>query len=330
MSVVNSVNPAESLMYLIRLISLLAIYLSIYNIIQVENDALKILRAVIYSSIIPVSLGFYQYIVGGGLLSPEFNFNRLNSTFIHPNVYAFYLITILFYIIFLYYLEKYITGESDLRFKIVLSILVLIQLVFTYSRGAWIGVMAGLLVVALFMKETRKWIVISSILFIIVFLPQILNRTTDLMGPSLKKYSMSSWTYRLELWHALLKNAFIHKPLLGYGLGQSVFAAKKYSLFTIIPHNDYLRILIELGVTGLIPFLLFWMYNLWNLFKRFKWEKTYPKLNTVLLGFLTALLVCSFADSIIYAISNAGYMFALLAVGHKLNFLNSVKAQMTK
>lgn len=323
LSVINSVNVTESIMYFIRFVSLLAIYLLIYNIVQRENDALRVIKCVIYSSIIPIIFGFYQYTAESGMIVQ--GFDRLNSTFVHPNMYAFYLVIIFFSIMYLYYLEKNMNGKSDLIFKILLSVLVLIQLMHTYTRGAWIGIMVGLFIVAFFIKKARKWIFISSIVFIVVFSPQIINRMIDLINPPTKNY-MSTWDFRLEHWNALLKGAFIHKPLLGYGLGQSIFAAKKYSHFLQVAHNDYLRVLIEIGIIGLIPFLLFLTQNLWSLYKKIK-NKIYLELNTILLGLFIALLVSSFADNLIYSISVVSYLFVMLAVGHKLNFLNSNNAK---
>lgn len=319
LSVINSVNVPESLMFFIRFVSLLAIYLIIFNMVQQENDAIKVIKCVIYSSIIPIIVGFYQYTIGKGMIIQ--GFNRLNSTFIHPNPYAFYLITIFFAIMCLYYLEKHITGKSDLKFKIGLSVLVLVQLVFTYTRGAWIGTMVGLFVVAIFIKKSRKWILISSIVFILLFLPQIINRIIELINPP-PKYYMTSWDIRREQWNYLLKKAFIDKPFLGYGLGQSMFAAQKYSPFLIGPHNDYLRVLIEIGIIGLISWFLFLTQNLWNLLKKIR-SGIYSELNTILLSLFIALLVSSFADNLIYSISVVSYLFVMLAVIHKLNFLNS-------
>lgn len=320
LSTINSVNVTESIMFFIRFVSLLAIYLLIYNIVQREKDALRVIKCVIYSSIIPIIYGFYQYIAGEGIASPGFYRYRLNSTFTHPNMYAFYLVIIFFSIMYLYYLEKHINGKSEMIFKVCLSVGVLIQLMFTYSRGSWIGTMVGLLVVALFINKSRKWILISSLVFIALFSTQIVSRILDLINPPTKNY-MSSWEFRLEIWKALVKNAFIHKPFLGYGLGQSMFAAEKYSKFSNIPHNDYLRVLIEIGLVGLISFLLFLAHNLWILYKKIR-IGIYSELNTILLGLFMALLVSSFADNLIYSISVVSYLFVMLAVGHKLNFLN--------
>jgi O-antigen ligase len=321
LSTINSVNITESIMFFIRFVSLLAIYLLIYNIVQKENDALRVIKCVIYSSIIPMIFGFYQYITGKGILSSEFYRYRLNSTFTHPNMYAFYLVIIFFSIMYLYFLEKHINGKSDMIFKVCLSISVLIQLVFTYSRGSWIGTMVGLLVVALFINKSRKWILISSLVFIALFSPQIVSRILDLINPPSKNY-ISSWEFRLEIWGALIKNAFIHKPFLGYGLGQSTFAAEKYSQFSNYPHNDYLRVLIEIGLAGLISFLLFLAHNLWSLYKKIR-IGIYSELNTILLGLFVALLVSSFAGNLIYAITVVSYFFIMLAVGQKLNYLDS-------
>ncbi|MBM2832848.1 MAG: hypothetical protein HW406_9 [Candidatus Brocadiaceae bacterium] len=324
LSILVSANAVESMMYLIRFTSLLAIYFLVYNLIQVEDDALKIVKSIVYSSFVPILMGFYQYITGKGKFDVEFGTLRIWSTFMHPNMFAFYLVVVFFSVLFLYYLEKHIFGKSDVRFKIVLLMPVLSLLLLTYTRGAWIGIMVGILIVSVFIKSTRKWILISAVVFFILFSPMIYSRMGDLLVASHKGgyQHMSSWEFRIEQWHSLLKNAFVHKPWFGYGLGQSIFVANKYAAFVLIPHNDYLRIMIELGLFGLIPFLLFWIHNVRNIFKRIS-NKAYRELNTVVLALLIAMLICSFADNLIYSISVIGYLFALLAVMHKMNFIAS-------
>lgn len=324
LSLLISAEAVESLMFLIRFISLLAIYLLVYNIIETEEDALKVVKAIVYSVLVPVFVGFYQYFTGKGKVDVEFDTLRIWSTFTHPNMFAFYLVIIFFSILFLYYLEKQMFGKSNIRFKVVLSAPVLALSVLTYTRGAWIGIVVGLFIVSLFTKSARKWILISAIVFFVIFSPMIYSRMCDLVEPTTKGgyQHMSSWVFRLEQWNSLLKNAVVHKPWFGYGLGQSLFVAKKYAKFVLVPHNDYLRILIELGLVGLIPFLLFWAQNVRGLFKKI-FYKTYPELNTIILGLLIAMLVCSMADNLIYSISVVGYLFALLAVMHKLNVIAS-------
>ncbi len=188
------------------------------------------------------------------------------------------------------------------------------------TRGAWIGIIVGLLIVSTLIKETRKFVGIYLIILLLIFLPQILDRIADLIERPRRSYYMSSCAFRLEHWYALLKNAFIHKPLLGYGLGQSMFVAVKYSRFTNIPHNDYLRILIEVGIIGLLPFIIFWAHNIMRLFRKIQ-KKVNLEFNSILLSLTASLLVSSAADNLIYSISISGYLFALMAVCHKLNSL---------
>jgi O-antigen ligase len=62
----------------------------------------------------------------------------------------------------------------------------------------------------------------------------------------------NSFNWRLSQWYLEL-NVWQHYPILGYGLGLSIPAAAN----GFLPHNDYIRALVEGGMVGLVVFLLF-------------------------------------------------------------------------
>jgi O-antigen ligase len=62
----------------------------------------------------------------------------------------------------------------------------------------------------------------------------------------------NSFNWRLSQWHLELK-VWNNFPFLGYGLGLSIPAAGN----GFLPHNDYIRALVEGGILGLVIFLTF-------------------------------------------------------------------------
>jgi O-antigen ligase len=58
-------------------------------------------------------------------------------------------------------------------------------------------------------------------------------------------WRIAQWTYLLDQWKQY--------PIFGYGLGTSIYVSTN----KLLPHNDYVRALVEGGVVGLITFLTF-------------------------------------------------------------------------
>ncbi|UBF23585.1 O-antigen ligase family protein [Kovacikia minuta CCNUW1] len=58
-------------------------------------------------------------------------------------------------------------------------------------------------------------------------------------------WRIAQWNYLLEQWQQF--------PIFGYGLGTSIHVSTN----KLLPHNDYIRALVEEGIVGLIAFLAF-------------------------------------------------------------------------
>ncbi|MGA7938010.1 MAG: O-antigen ligase family protein [Kovacikia sp.] len=58
-------------------------------------------------------------------------------------------------------------------------------------------------------------------------------------------WRIAQWTYLLDQWKQF--------PIFGYGLGTSIYVSTN----KLLPHNDYIRALVEQGIVGLVIFLAF-------------------------------------------------------------------------
>lgn len=136
-------------------------------------------------------------------------------------------------------------------------------LLFTYSRGAWLGFIASFCILAVLYE--RKLLIVGLVLGIILLmlLPHVI------LERLLSSFTLndSSNSYRLFIWRgslAMLKDTLFR----GVGLGAESFV-QVYPEYMIIQtpaphaHSTYLEMLIELGLLGflvLAAFLLFWAY----------------------------------------------------------------------
>ena len=134
-----------------------------------------------------------------------------------------------------------------------------LALIFTWSRGAWLGLMiGGLIFLLLYSRHT-----ISALLFCclgIPFLPFVIPESILLRLSSIGNLADSSTSYRVSIWKAafgMARDFFT----TGIGVGESAFR-QVYPLYSLSgieaaphSHNLYLQIQIELGIVGLLLFL---------------------------------------------------------------------------
>ena len=185
---------------------------------------------------------------------------RVCSTFENPNVLGeFFLLTLPLTVIRLFYLK-------NIKSKILYSLFAVIQalcLIFTYSRGCWLGIILAAGILLLFSAK-KLFILMTAGVFAIPFiLPQsVIDRFL-----SIGNTADSSTSYRIYIWEGtlrMLKDTWVY----GIGLGTAAFNAvyQRYALGAISaphPHNLYLLILSETGIIGMILFLfaMFYMFK---------------------------------------------------------------------
>lgn len=177
--------------------------------------------------------------------------------------------------------NRFLTLKARIISLGFLSVL-FIGFVLSYSRAAWVSVMASLVVFAIVKLQIRfKPLFITFILaiaFILVFQNQILmqlEKNSEQSSANLMTHisSVSNITTdasnleRINRWSCAIR-MFEDKPFLGFGPGTYMFKYAPYQLNrdrTIIStnsadggnsHSEYLGPLSESGVLGLITFLL--------------------------------------------------------------------------
>ncbi len=325
LSTANSLDIGISFIFLMKLISLMALFLLAYNLPESLDDELKIIKVVFISSVIPIVYGIYQLIAGEGRQIAKEGLlayvPRIQSTFILSNEFAFYLgIIILLFVLRQFYLHR----KSEYAVNIFIFAGALVCLVYTYTRGVWLSLLLSLGCIAVFEKRFRRWLIILALICVPLFYNQALKRFDDLINPP--KYGTNSFVDRLEIYKALLFKAFPEQPFLGFGLGVSAKVLGRYSHSENIPHNDYIRVLVETGILGLIAYLVFLgkiFFYLLNLIRR----KVNFHANTVFFGILIFYLISSMAQNVFAYVSSAGYIFVLMGLAQKINDISEINKE---
>ena len=182
---------------------------------------------------------------------------RVTSTFGNPNVLGEYLIMTIPFLIAVILLTVHIGRKTGM-----LGLLAICGacLIFTWSRGAWLGFLFS--IVCLLLLYWRQTLVVllfgllTSPLAILLVPSSVLNRFT-----SIGNLSDSSTSFRVNIWKGSIE---MLKDVFAWGIGTGVNTFQKiyphYSLHGIESaahsHNLYLELMLELGLPGIFMLLL--------------------------------------------------------------------------
>jgi O-antigen ligase len=195
----------------------------------------------------------YQLVTGRGVISPDFALPRIIGTFLHPNSFGFFLVMIIALFLGQAFFQ---TGRRKIVAMAGLCI-ALVLLIFTYSRVAWAGALVVLLVVGIMRARVLLFVLSLGLLIVLGLLPSVGERLADALagGGSLGDRLYNLWPNTLQAWLSATGTeggsflvALNRLAGLGPGFGP---ALARYGL-AFVPHNDYLRVLVEYGIFGLI------------------------------------------------------------------------------
>lgn len=256
---ITSINPTGSFRdFTIHMVSL-ALVIVMVNSIKTKEELNRIITLLVFSATIVALIGLYQYVAGveidAAWVDVENNPDikaRVFSVFGNPNVLAEYLIMMIPLSISLMWYSKKI-------YKKVLflgtSLILILAIVLTMSRGGWLGFAFSALVFILLVDRRFLLSIIPITLAGVYLLPQTyLNRIL-----SIGNFNDSSNAYRLKMWEITME-IIGDFPLAGVGFGHLPFKQTFETYIRTMPtyhaHNTFLEIAAELGIPGLIAFLL--------------------------------------------------------------------------
>ncbi|MFC1631064.1 O-antigen ligase family protein [Candidatus Omnitrophota bacterium] len=269
----------------------------------------------------------FQYFFGFDLLrNRSLEAHRVTASFVMPGDLAGYLGVILCLILSLSFLKIRTGWRIFLRAE---SIFLLLLLMATLARGAWLGFIIGLCFLT--MLENRKILYITVIFFFILSLAMryFIKTPHDVFSHLRSMIELGDFSSldRKAVWTAAL--AMIQdRPLFGHGLstfmGNFAAYAQDYPLlkYGIIPyaHNCYLQIAAETGLVGLVSFLLLiWTFLIHTIGSLFRIKNKFE--HTVLSGVSAGIIVTlvhSFVDTNLYSLQLSVLFWLMLAVNSAL------------
>ena len=253
------------LFFLLRVAEAVIIYLFIVEELLPIKIVVKILLS---SALFQIILGWFQWklnhsvglsLIGEQSISPEiYNVAKIDGegvkqirpygTFLHPNILATYLMTIM--LVSLSYLKKY----NLLFWLIILTG----GIFFTKSAAAGLVTLAmlGLIILFSFFKDLKTKRGISLIVLVIM----LLVNAWFFQNSKMVNAGDTSWEERLT--QNVISKEMYSDNILGVGVGDFTWEMENHSLKKLSPwefqpvHNTYYLILNEVGIQGLMLVLI--------------------------------------------------------------------------
>jgi O-antigen ligase len=315
MSFYNSLDLVNSLGYLLKLLTAAAFYLLIYNAIKTRQDALRLFRAVMLGSVVPIVIGFVQYATGNGCFVIGEGRNRMTGTLGLPNAFGIFVALSICATVTLLLIEK----RRSARGLIVLVLLgQIVATILSLNRGTWIALtLAVLIATAFHFKRVKvRWFVVCGVLISIAFSGLIISRFKHLEATESWQRT-NTLQGRIEMWQAVSELIPSH-PWIGYGVGTAKQVMIKFKKMDNVPHNDYVRLVLETGFLGCLIYIYFLLrellFNLRTTAKIENWGVNYPALICIIYW-----IVISAAQNNIYHVVNFPLFLALMAAAKKWN-----------
>jgi putative inorganic carbon (HCO3(-)) transporter len=284
-SLINHENVSDGLSSLCELISYTALYFLMVKTIRTERGLIRIAISLMIIITYFALEGLYRLFITKSIW-------RLGAGDVNTatNMGAFMFQALILLLASRIIIDQKQSKESKVAYTIILGSIIF-AFVFTYSRGAWITLLVGGLIL---MHKRSKAIILAILLFIIIFpfLPkEISNRflstfnTKNLSFIELYRGAqINNTTYlRLANWSNTLDDIVEH-PMLGVGVGYYHGEEKGEDA----PHNTYLRLWAEGGPVALAGFLWFLASLVYSFVSSSQTAK--GRSNWLLMGFYSVVL----------------------------------------
>lgn len=324
-------NHMASLMGMAIFTSQLLFYIMIRSKVKTKENNLTLIRYLLITSLFVTAFGVFQYYFINHMPTDWIDkdlykniSNRAFSTLYNPNVLGSYLIIIISITLAGFNPSRNISNKLVPLVILVLSYLCMIL---TFSRGAWLGLAASILVIFIFSKEKP---------YIITVLGATLLLTLPEFDAVLSRVNIgflsndSSNEYRWYLWKVAFKT-FTENPLFGTGIGSFGFAlpshAQAAGYLVSHAHNIYLHLLAEIGLVGFIAFFSYIgiaVYVAYRMMKSSHCKQT-RKLSIGVMAACIGLMVHGTVDATLYLPQLSVFIWLIIAVARNMGELEAIR-----
>jgi putative inorganic carbon (hco3(-)) transporter len=332
-SIINSVSYSASFGGIIKLLKYILIFLVCSEEIRDKKHISRIIIAICFGICLAAIDALWQMVFGYDFIhriaiQAAIGLPRPTAAFPNPNVFGIYmtaLTPLIFGLTFFYF-----KGKRKIVMFFV-SVLGLLGICLTLSRGAGLGIYLAILFLSIAKKKKLLTLILVGILIGLPFvLPKNIKQWAKEVNynPLVLIYNQD----RISIYSNTI-NMIKHHPFIGVGLNTfsknygkyKTEAAEKYchTADTIYAHNIYLQTAGEVGLLGLAMFLLF----LFQVFRRalLVWRRLsdeYLKITALsLIACLIAFLVNGLTETSLYYPRVVMIFWYLIGISLSLNRL---------
>jgi len=260
--VVNSPNLWISIEGLRAVVQYMLWFFLTIRLVDSKRTAKNIYTILVLSGTILALHGILQYLIGVKMpaswqdLAEAGVRTRAFSIIGSPNILGSMMLMLSPMAFSLFYAEKNVYRKL---FFLGSAFAMALCLLFTFSRGAWLG-MAAVALIFILLKDKRlflPFIIFALLAFLLV--PSVGDRISYMLSnkyvnSSLRGGRLGRWIQGFEM--------FKNNPLFGVGLGHFGGAVAKNNNIpgTFYMDNYYLKTAVEMGIAGLLSFLVL-VYN---------------------------------------------------------------------
>lgn len=332
LSMTSAISLEASIKEFAKFLEMFAIYVYVANTLRVDAAKAKRVLAVMFlAGLSEAAIGIYQFWFRAG---PEGfalfgRFMRAYGTFEQPNPYAGYLALIIPVALgvitgFMFHVSCFRSislKRETLKLETwglgilaaVAFVAMLAAVMMSWSRGAWLGVGAGL-IVTIIVQSRRAFGLSIVAVFVLAFVVLLSTLSVNLIPAVIAERFAGISDYfgvfdvrgvkvddanfaiveRMAHWQSAAM-MWAENPALGVGIGNYAAAYPQYSLPRWDDplghaHNYYLNVAAETGVIGLTAYLMLWVAAFWQSWRAVRMSHgLWRSVAAGLLGMLVAL-----------------------------------------
>jgi O-antigen ligase len=333
-SIVFSPDAIRAFKSTVQQVPCLLIFLVPFFIVRDEKDKKFWLNLLIYSSLLPVGVAnfglvsrmrmFYTDTFDAGM--------RLQGSFTHPNILAFYIVLILVVIFYAFKTRSIVFSAAQKILVVPYVLNLLLILLATKTRSALIAFWLVLFIYGI-LKEKKYLFIVLLLTGALMMTPQVQERMSGLFSksPSRLESNKNSFAWRMRLWGAsmpLIKD----RPVFGRGLGSFRIMAPEFfggPRSGTLSHNVYVQLLFETGLVGLVGYLGFFLNLMFIFYAKIRDKtKELSVASAILFSYLIGYLVVCYSDNVLeYVTFNWYYFFFLGLAASSLYLPGKTKSQ---
>ena len=240
----GSASAGRGAIDLVRIGGAVLLLVVVEQTVRTDVDRRRLLVALAASAVVPLAVLVTQY-ASGASADVSGDASRFTGTFNHPNPFAAYLGLL----VVTFLAVRGVAGRWSGLCTVVAAACAA-GLVATYARGAWVGALLGVMVVAARVDRALLAKLAAVVVLVVVLVPSVGARVLELGDERhLAGTAGNSLTWRLDYWGEVLDLA--GNPVTGIGL-----TGVEAGLATAVPpHNDFLRVFVETGLVGLAAYV---------------------------------------------------------------------------